>query len=914
MEGESSHALKIPETIHSGDEEFVIEINSDYSDEETDDDNEKRNEWEMGHYDETDSVEQCTDQKHLTNENQRDLQSTKTAKVASPLKIGRDLDGKVNFIGLESSDSELNSDHMENDMPSGLENIKIINVCTLANDFEQDTLGNPRMESSNSEQYMNTEGDLQDPDMPSRSSNMIIINEQHSQSTLSMMLVCKFCHQLFPTHEALHCHTKQHIENKDEHSVEKHFFQKVPDEELQKINVKEGDKEGDRSHQGNKYTAKKRKSTENDSGERKSMRTKKKERRGLVDEENKCEKCGKIFMKDYQYKSHTSFCKGKITQMATCFECNKMIPAHKEYEHALKYHDIVCPICGVNQMKESKLRNHMKFMHKIFNYGKDTQKSDIQNQICVVEQVYYKTCHSCGKVCGSYEEFKEHRKEHKTMKQIETAATTEKTKEEENKTQKDPEGTASVKPKKETPNQSSTVKCENCDKEFSSLYQLESHLKRCSAKAVKVTLCDVCELLVPYDEHKAHVKSHEIICDMCGKVCLGEKRFKWHTIHCPAKQNMAKVVKEESVMKTETERPQKTFSNKNNWQIKKTWRSIQLTRNLKRKLTQKQKLFLEKEMGIDPKTWDESNVVSSELLDEMIKRGIQQQNSESDKHDKAVETAAVNEERENSPISSKLVSENCEEDEVIAKFDRDAHQDKASSEDLSNSKNDGSPGKYDSQIPLAAGSVECKTRKNGRRILGRRNLLGRSRRRKMERKRKTDQKQEDIVSLTLAVVERKCEEVHANISGAADTPFQDSVENSRNTLWIEPASSSQFMAPKISQDRTEAESDFDEEILMESSEKHKIPTSEPIVNSAILNFNGMEKSCLDDWLTQTLSSDNAQIWICRHCGKQLSTREEGFHHMIRCHPTNKTTKEIVKEMKMIRWKMLSRSETDAVRE
>lgn len=101
-------------------------------------------------------------------------------------------------------------------------------------------------------------------------------------------------------------HASQHDKNK--HSVDKHINQQASVQNLMS-NPEEtivSDKEG-------KVTPPKKK------------KSKKRRSQGKIDEENKCEKCGKIFMKDYQYKMHTSLCRGKTTQMATCFECNKMI-------------------------------------------------------------------------------------------------------------------------------------------------------------------------------------------------------------------------------------------------------------------------------------------------------------------------------------------------------------------------------------------------------------------------------------------------------------------------------------------------------------------------------------------------------------------------------------------------------------
>lgn len=102
MDGKSV-SRNISETIKSGDEVFIIEINSDYSD---DEENSTESAYTGNYCNEIDSLQQCSEQLSSEKEKNQSIilpQVNKDAKVSSPLKIGRDDDGKVNYIGLDRS-------------------------------------------------------------------------------------------------------------------------------------------------------------------------------------------------------------------------------------------------------------------------------------------------------------------------------------------------------------------------------------------------------------------------------------------------------------------------------------------------------------------------------------------------------------------------------------------------------------------------------------------------------------------------------------------------------------------------------------------------------------------------------------------------------------------------------------------
>lgn len=99
------------------------------------------------------------------------------------------------------------SSQLDDELPPGLENIKIVNVFTLSDDLQQDTTENQERNSYSLKQFMGfAPGDYEaEPNTKSLTApNMIIVDEQPSQSTLMVKLVCKVCQQLLPTHEALY--------------------------------------------------------------------------------------------------------------------------------------------------------------------------------------------------------------------------------------------------------------------------------------------------------------------------------------------------------------------------------------------------------------------------------------------------------------------------------------------------------------------------------------------------------------------------------------------------------------------------------------------------------------------------------------------------------------------------------------
>ncbi|XP_061163328.1 RE1-silencing transcription factor-like [Saccostrea echinata] len=914
MDEESISKHNMPKTIHSMGEEFVIEINSDYSEEEGEEEEEENSSVRGAeHCDETDSMQPCTAQQNPSTEDQNNVcpQATKTAKVSSPIKIGRDLAGKVNFIGLEPADESPSSAELENEEPSGLENIKIVNVCTLAHDFEEDTTEDMGIMDPNSKQAMRPEEGIPQDSVSPTTPNMIIVQEHRSQSTLSVMLVCKFCHQLFPTHEALYYHARHHRNIEDEHSVNKHFHQQVPVEKSQGNEMKN---ESPVQQSVRESVQKKRKSDEQDTSEQKPMKKMKRKSQGLAVEENKCEKCGKIFMKDYQYKTHILLCKGKTSKMATCFECNKMIPAHEEYEHALKYHNVVCQICGHNLMQESRLKSHMKLVHKISNDEKVKKSTERKNVFLVVEQAYYRTC-SCGKACGSYEEYQEHKKKHRADRKTEMVP-----KEEENEKPEDEEKT------EQNQNDSVEIKCEKCGKIFLSSYHLESHLKRCSATAVKMMLCDICEKLVPMDEHREHVYSHRIACELCGKICMGERHLQRH--HCLAKQKM----KEEAARKEKKTTLESFVSERSKTlKMEKLRKSILLAKNLKRKLTAEQEEFLLMEMNGKKL---ESQNLSSEVTDrEVVKDPVV---SDVEKATSVVEKSAIipvqckNDEDDRNDIFDSISSkEEKEKDKTVI------------AAALSCSQSESNPEKDDSHVSFRVGSEGSNTEKNvnkqtdikkggkrKRKKYKRGKLLGQRRKQRIREEKEEVHEGQDIVALALAVMERKCDEIDGcNVLMAAESHSQESAageeQSVKKTIRINPSPNDISKgAKRLSQEsenegeenakthedvqNSASKSSLEENIV--NSEESKvtyveilkesgIPTSEPIVNSSMIKVNWVIKSHLDDWLMPaSQSNQNPQAWICRHCGKQLKTREEGLNHMIEYHPANKTTKEIVKEL------------------
>ncbi|XP_062587935.1 uncharacterized protein LOC134249611 [Saccostrea cucullata] len=919
MDEESIPKHDIPKTIHSMGEEFVIEINSDYSDEEGEGEGEENSRvWGADHSDETDSMQPCTAQPNpsIKNEDNACPQVANTAKVSSPLKIGRDMAGKVNFIGLEPGDGGSSYAEVEKEEPSGLENIQIVNVCTLAQDFEddmKDATENMGMLDPNSKQAIAPEEDApQDSVLPSPP-NMIIVQEHRSQSTLSVMLVCKFCHQLFPTHEALYYHAKNHRSFEAEHSVNRHFHQQVP---VVKEQVKKKKERPVQPSPEDKSILKKRKSDEQATSEQKPIKRAKRKIQGQAVEENKCEKCGKIFMKDYQYKTHISLCSGKTTKMATCFQCNKLIPAHEEYEHSLKYHNVVCQICGNNLMTESRLRTHMKIAHKILDYKHDEKAKNLPEEkkvILIVEQAYYKTC-ICGKVCGSHEEYQEHRKTHRKHRA-------------DKKTESEPKEEIIEEPKVEEKseqkkNDPKEIKCEKCGKIFLSSYHLGSHQKRCSATAVKMTLCDICEKLVPMDEHREHVYSHRMACELCGRICMGERHLLRH--HCLAKQKMKEAASKER--KTATE---KCISVRNKLsKLEKLKRRAILARNLKRKLTAKQEELL----SMDKNVVESQNVTSEATGSEMGENHVVRENEKA---------TPVVEKSVNNPVQCKNDAEEKTDTFDLIPPTKEKEENKAViTAALSCSQSERNPEKDGSHISFEMEPIKDNVNKQTTNKMGRRKRRykkGNLGIRKKQRTRKVHvtgegHRQKDIISLALAVMERKCDEIDGyNVSMATGSQHQISAtgveQSERKTIQKDPSPNNIPVEVKLSSKESEKKEEentkihediqnsststitcsSEEENIANSSDLEedqvellkdfKVPSLAHVEYTPVITVNWVIKSHLDEWLLPTSKSKkNPEAWICRHCGKQLKTREEGLSHMIKSHPSNKTTKEIVKEL------------------
>ena len=824
MEGEND-SRHMSETIQSGDEEFIIEINSDYSDEDNDTELDSP---VLGpasdQYDEIDSLEQRSEQTSCSSEHFTPPHLFKGTKIHSPLKIGRDEEGKVNYIGLaqESSSSQL-----EVDLPPGLENIKIVNVCTLADEPQEDLEGldaDPLVHRSTEEDEA-PQGMIPStfPNMiPYIEPNMIIVDEQPSNSSLMVKLVCKFCEKLFPTHEALYKHARKHVKREEnEHSINKHFHKSTIKSVTYSNSIRTT------THKVNKV---KKLSTA------KKMKGEKRKTGGNVDEENKCEKCGKIYMKDYQYRMHISMCKGKTTQMATCFECNKMIPAHEEYEHALKYHDVVCRICGVNQMQESKLKNHMKFMHNISNYGKDTE--NIFPQIQVIEQDYYKTCAQCGQVCASFDEYRLHRKGHarKDLKlmpeNIEEKVEKTKGKSPVNKKKKDSE--------------CESVKCEKCDKTFPSSYHLSSHRKRCSGQAVKMILCDVCEQLFPKDEIKSHVKTHECLCSACGKVCMGERHLMRHRPYCKAKQKTA----------SSKEKQKDDFKGKSQGvkiHSKKKIRAIIRLKNLKRKLTNEQEQLLK-----------ESRETRKEVEDRVTEPSFSQASSSQNGC---------------SWRTKDLVKDFVDKKSVM----------KMECDDIEQNSCDLQPDESIGYVRKPKRDKPCSRKKGGK-------------------KRKKKGRQMDILSVS-QVMDSICNEKDTNQilkTEIRHTEESEGESRGEGVTAFDPFTGSETFAKKTLLEKADAVTDLQlnietlhRETFPEYSEETEVSNEKFILKKREkLDSKRVAMSHVSDWLLQKSDSNNKnlQTLICRHCGKQLSSMDEGLNHMIKSHPTNKTTKEIRREI------------------
>lgn len=882
-----SVSRNISETIKSGDEVFVIEINSDYSDNE---ENSTESAYTANYYDEIDSLQQCSEQiSSLQEKNQSIIspQVNKDAKVSSPLKIGRDDDGKVNYIGLDPGVDEPPSSQLDDELPPGLENIKIVNVCTLSDDLQQDTTENQEKNSYSLKQFMGS-GDFEaGPNTQSLTApNMIIVDEQPSQSTLMVKLVCKVCQQLLPTHEALYDHSKLHSsqQDKNEHSVNEHINQQAsvqnlmsnPEETI--VSGKEG-----------KVTPPKKK------------KSKKRKSQGKIDEENKCEKCGKIFMKDYQYKMHASLCRGKTTQMATCFECNKMIPAHEEYKHALKYHDIVCRICGANLMQESKLKSHMKFMHNISNYGKDTNATDITPQVHVVEQIFYKACIQCGKACASYDQYRLHRKLHVRMAKLEII----KAQEEEKKKQKmkNQEKNIPKEKKKKKSQDNSPVKCEKCDKMFQSSYHLRSHLKRCSAKAVKMILCDVCERLLPKDELKDHLKGHERLCNSCGRVCMGDVHFMRHQPHCTGKLKVTNNQSEEITSSSEAE-----VVKRRKFVPKKTLRAFHLAKNMNRKLTAQQEKMLEEYEPVkrifedfSPKVEDDSTGNQKMTDDENTRLPMEIEGTE----DLQMQKKKMSSKNNGKTDGTEINEENKKNDFTLEAFVDEEDQRKDSGKKVEMVKKEYINGQIFEDLDQFDCCGQIQQPKKGKQ--------GKGKKKNSKVKAKID-----IISAALSMSDI-CEESDASqILETEVRHFQESESerlNHRDVIIDTPSNLENITknapnppeSPEISHNIGSFLEESTAESRVEELKELGTPISEPIINyCAMLKSNGLVMTHLNEWLLQSpKSNDVSQTWICRHCGKQLNSRDEGLHHMVRSHPTNKTTKAIINEISHLKRKLHS---------
>lgn len=892
MDGKSV-SRNISETIKSGDEVFIIEINSDYSD---DEENSTESAYTGNYCNEIDSLQHRSEQLSSEKEKNQSIilpQVNKDAKVSSPLKIGRDDDGKVNYIGLDPGVDEPLSSQLDDELPPGLENIKIVNVFTLSDDLQQDTTENQERNSYSLKQFMGSApGDYEaEPNTKSLTApNMIIVDEQPSQSTLMVKLVCKVCQQLLPTHEALYDHSKLHASqhDKNKHSVDKHINQQASVQNLMS-NPEEtivSDKEG-------KVTPPKKK------------KSKKRRSQGKIDEENKCEKCGKIFMKDYQYKMHTSLCRGKTTQMATCFECNKMIPAHKEYEHALKYHDTVCRICCANLMQESKLKSHMKFMHNIPNYGKDTNATDITPQVHVVEQIFYKACIQCGKACASYDQYRLHRKLHVRMAKLEII----KAQEEEKKTQKMKNQEKNIpkekKKKKKKSQDNYLVKCEKCDKMFQSSYHLRSHLKRCSAKAVKMILCDVCERLLPKDELKDHIKIHERLCSFCGRVCMGDRHLMRHQLQCTRKLKVTNNQREEITSSSEAE-----VVKRKKFVSKKTLRAIRFAKNINRKLTAQQEKMLEEIESVkrifedsSPKVEDDATGNQKMTNDENMGLPMEIEGTEDSQMQKKKMSSKNNSETDGIEID-RIHQENKKNYVTIEGFvnEEDQRKDSVNKEEMV---------KINGQIFESLDQFDCcdqiQQPKKGKQGKG-------------EKKNSKEKAKIDIIPAALSMNDI-CEESDASqILETEVRHFQESESERLNhrDVIIKTPSNLENIALNAPNSPESQEISHDIGIFLEESTAERwveelketdtlLP--EPIINyHALLKSNGLVMYHLNEWLLQSPeSNDVSQPWICRHCGKQLNSIDEGLHHMIRSHPTNKTTKAIINELSHLKRKLHSKN-------
>ena len=233
-------------------------------------------------------------------------------------------------------------------------------------------------------------------------------------------------------------------------------------------------------------------------------------KRNNIYKTHKCDQCGMAYCRQYKLMNRNISCvhEGakrykKIYQKHKCDQCGMTYNRqYKLKEHIRSVHAHKCEICEKHFNKLVTLEKHISSVHEVVKNHK---------------------CDKCGKFFGKKNYLNSHiYSAHKSEIYIPAENFVE---------DKDYIPTKGVKIHKD-------IKCETCDKTFSSKCNLKRHIKSVH-EGVRDHKCEQCEKSFYYSHHlNTHIKAvHEGLknhkCDTCDKVFAYKSRLRTHieTIH-----------------------------------------------------------------------------------------------------------------------------------------------------------------------------------------------------------------------------------------------------------------------------------------------------------------------------------------------------------------------------------------------
>ena len=221
-----------------------------------------------------------------------------------------------------------------------------------------------------------------------------------------------------------------------------------------------------------------------------------------------CDECGEEFFSESSRKLHI---KSRHSQAMQCKTCDKIYPSQHALEMHIRTHSNtthICKICSMELKNAPCLTHHLK-KHRYGDHRKD----------------YKYRCFKCKGNEGRYqtEEFlqKHILKFHSGVQYMCSQCPLS-------------FNTPNLRNLHENVHKEKTIKCDECEKMFSGLYKLNSHIKNVH-NFVMDKICPHCGEAfrsTNFESFKSHVNRHTntrpYACDTCGKDFLGENHLKSH--------------------------------------------------------------------------------------------------------------------------------------------------------------------------------------------------------------------------------------------------------------------------------------------------------------------------------------------------------------------------------------------------